>query len=406
MHRPRGVIRRTAIGLALLSLLASAACSSSGATGQKTSSNTDQNSSSPSSTASSGSASGTSRYRWSGTPDETKAAAAAAVDPAPPKLTKPAGKVIAFIPFNGQSTSSQRVQQGVADAVHALGYKLITCDPGSNAQQVPVCANSMVAQHPNLILSYFLEPAALGSALQSAASANIPWVDIGSPVSPDKNLIQYALPVKLSQDAIDKWIVANLKPSSGTMEVYGIAATATGTTGVQEKDMFDTAVKSAPQLKWVGDHDLDLSNLQQDTVSAVNQALTQYPHLGAIWTVCDLCVPIIAQTVKAAGRNVIVTGNFSTPQTVELIRSGQVAAVVDNPWEAWGWIALDRALTAWATNKPFASSGAGADYPLRFGEPYILTKENAGSGNEPSPVYGPDFATYFKTKWKAEFGSI
>jgi hypothetical protein len=36
-------------------------------------------------------------------------------------------------------------------------------------------------------------------------------------------------------------------------------------------------------------------------------------------------------------------------------------------------------------------------------EPYVITRENALTSG-PAPIYGPDYESYFRAKWKKEFG--
>jgi hypothetical protein len=37
-------------------------------------------------------------------------------------------------------------------------------------------------------------------------------------------------------------------------------------------------------------------------------------------------------------------------------------------------------------------------------KPYVLTKANTGKSGTVIPVYGPDYQTFFTTKWTKEFG--
>jgi hypothetical protein len=43
-------------------------------------------------------------------------------------------------------------------------------------------------------------------------------------------------------------------------------------------------------------------------------------------------------------------------------------------------------------------------YRLPFMRPYLLTRNNVRTAGSAIPVYGPDYETYFTTKWTQEFG--
>ena len=115
----------------------------------------------------------------------------------------------------------------------------------------------------------------------------------------------------------------------------------------------------------------------QDTLNAVQQAVQQYPNVTGFWTVCDLCVLLIAQALDSKGikgpAGPIVSGEFSTPQTVVDIREGSVDGVMDEPWEASAWVAIDKALDLWAHKKKIPAKGTNvyrSGYGLKFLEPF------------------------------------
>jgi ABC-type sugar transport system substrate-binding protein len=343
-------------------------------------------------------------YAFAGTADDTAAAAEAGRSAAGPATTKPEGKKIAYVHFNGQSTSSQRVGAGVRGAAEALGYEYVECDPLGDPQKVKECATAMVAQQPDLIVSYYQEAISLGSAVDDAGRAGIPWVALDAPVTPNPGIIQYVTPTLDIQNKVDEAVVETVQSEHAgeTAKVFGMAFPQGGENGIAQKESFAAAIEGAEGLELVGMHDLDGTNIQQDTISAVKQSLTQHPDLAAIWTVCDLCVPLVRQATAGSEAEPLIFGSFSTPASIADIRSGSVRGVVDIAHEAFGWITLDRALEHWQSGQPMSTEPVTGAYPLPFGEPYMITTENAGEGD--LPIFGPDFQTFFTEKWAAEFG--
>ena len=166
-------------------------------------------------------------------------------------------------------------------------------------------------------------------------------------------------------------------------------------------------VNATPGIKEVVTHDLDLSNAAQDTLATTNQTLDRYPDLAGMWTICDFCVPLMAQATDTKGltgaKRPLVTGMFTTPQTLTDIRKGIVAGVVELRTRSWSrW--TRRSSSGPATSRSTRRRSVTKAYSLEFLQPYILTKANVGASGTPA-LQGPDFVTYFKTKWQLEFGS-
>ena len=135
--------------------------------------------------------------------------------------------------------------------------------------------------------------------------------------------------------------------------------------------------------------------------------LEQNPDLGATWTICDFCVPLMAQTVNAkqgGDRKTVVGGMYSNPESIADIRKGEVDGIADYAWALPVWVGMDQALNKWVNDKdPVQGSAVYGTYPLPFMKPYMITKANALASG-PAPIYGPDYETFFKAKWAKEYG--
>ena len=108
--------------------------------------------------------------------------------------------------------------------------------------------------------------------------------------------------------------------------------------------------------------------------------------------------------VKPAVRPDGNIGQYANPAAVAGIKKGTIDAVSDLPWQASVWVAMDQVLQHWTRNTPIAQGPAVySAYPFAFFQPYLITKSNVGAGTA-IPVFGPDFQTYFMTKWSKEFG--
>ena len=345
---------------------------------------------------------------------EESAAAAAAGTEAGGKLGSaelPGGKKIGVMLLSGQSASSQRVVAAAEEIAALLGYEVITCDPNFDSQKVAQCATSLVAQKPDIVFSVSQNPGPMGSSLGDAAEQGIVWVGTVDAVQPAEGLTAYGAPGKVTATAINTWLFAEMAQRKGAdaeLQVMALTAPTVGIASLEQQNTLIADAAAAGNVEIVVQHDLDLPNIVQDTLSTTTQTLQQYPDLAGTWTVCDFCVPLIAQAVAAAGvaddKRPVIAGNYTTAQTIADLRAGNVDGVVDLPWETQVWVGMDQALQKWARGTAVAPGfDVFASYGQGFMEPYMITKENVGDSGA-APIFGPDYESYFKAKWKAEFG--
>jgi ABC-type sugar transport system substrate-binding protein len=328
------------------------------------------------------------------------------------KVKAPTGKKIGFIHLSAQSASSQRMLAAAKQAAKIFGFKVVSCDPNFDPQKIQQCASAMVAQGAGLILSVAQEPVNLGGGLGDAYKRNIPWVGISGAVTPSKYVIQYIPDQASLTHFYDMWLFGEMKKRVGagkTATLMSLGAPGVGLAARISEDQRLKDIKADGQIREVVTHSLDLTNIVQDTLKTTTQTVGQYPDLTGTWTICDFCVPLMAQALDTAGltgsKRPVVSGFYTTPQTTADIRKGTVDGVVELPYEVSSWVAIDQAVELWARGKkmyPNLNVFTKA-YSLKFLQPYIFTKANIGATGT-APILGPDFVTYFKTKWKAEFG--
>ncbi len=343
-------------------------------------------------------------YVYAGTAADTKAAETAGAKAAGAKVSAPTGKTIAVILLSGTSSESIGVVATAKQIGKMFGYKVITCDPNFDPQKVVQCATSMVAQHPAVVFSVSTNTGAMGSGFTQAVSQGIPWFDVVSAAVPAKGLFNYGTDGFKLTKILDAYMFKQMKAASAGKKptLFGIDAPTVGIASANESKQVKKDAKAAGiQLTL---HNLDLSNAVQDAISSSKQALQQNPGLGGMWTYCDFCLPLMAQQAQTAGSKAVVAGEYANPAAVNGIKKGTIDAVSDLAWQASVWVAMDQALQHWARKTPIAHGPAVfSKYPLKFFEPYLITRSNVGSGTA-IPVFGPDYQTYFTTKWKKEFG--
>jgi ABC-type sugar transport system substrate-binding protein len=324
----------------------------------------------------------------------------------------PKGKKIGLILLSGQSASSKRIQLPVEKLAKMFGYDVAVCDPNFDAQKVTQCATSLVAQNVSAVFTISTSPGPMGSALADAKERGIPFIGTVSGVAATPLLIDYGSPGVASAQLSGKWLFAEAakrKGPSAKLDFTILTAPTVGLANLVEEQQIQKLAAATPNVAITTTHDLDLSNIVQDTINISRQSVQQNPDLAGIWTVCDLCIPLISQAIDGEGlegaKRPIIAGDYTTGQTIALLRSGKVDAVMDLPLEASVWVAYDQLLGLWSRHKPIDASFDVFQkaYGLKFMEPYLITRDNVGASG-PIPVFGPDHESYFLAKWKNEYG--
>jgi len=343
-------------------------------------------------------------YVYAGKASDTKAAVAAGVKEAGAKVTAPSGKTIGVIVLSATSAQSNGVVAAAKQIGGLFGYKVITCDPNFDPQKVVQCATSLLAQHPSVMFSVSTNTGSMGSAFTQAVNAGIPWFDVVSAAVPAKGLYNYGTDGFKLAKILDDYMFTKMKAANPgeAQEVFGIDAPTVGIASANESKQVKNDAKAAGIKLTL--HNLDLSNAVQDTIKSTQQALQQNPKLGGMWTYCDFCLPLMAQQAQTAKSKAIIAGQYANGAAITGIKKGTIDAVSDLPWQASVWVAMDQALQNWTRKTAIAQGPAVyGKYPLNFFQPYLITKRNVGSGSA-IPVFGPDYQTFFMTKWKREFG--
>ncbi len=347
-------------------------------------------------------------YRYAGTAADTARARTMGAAAAGGTATPPSGRSIGIIQLSGQSATSIAVADAAKQIGKTFGYKVNVCDPAFDAQKIPQCATSIVAQNPSVVFSVSTNPGPLGSAIQQAHSRGIPWFNVGSAATKSPLMNDYGIDGFALARVLDQYMFRAMaaRNTGSSLKLFAITAPTVGVSSLNSETQLRADVRAAGNVTPII-HDLDLANATQDTLTTSRATLEQNPDLAGMWTLCDFCVPLMAQAVSAregSNRHTIVAGMFSSPETIADIRRGTVDAVADYAWALPVWVGMDQVLQNWARRTPIAQgSAAFGGYGLPFMQPYLITRANALASG-PAPIYGPDYESYFEAKWSKEFG--
>ncbi|MFB2582390.1 sugar ABC transporter substrate-binding protein [Herbiconiux sp. P15] len=350
-------------------------------------------------------------YVYAGTEADTATAEEAGLAAAEELGTAdlPGDKTIGLILLSGQSPSSIRIQRATEEIADSLGWTVNVCDPNFDNQKLQQCATSLLAQNPSMIISASQNPTLLTSQIAEAKNRDIPWFGVLSGGAGADGFYDYGIDGYDLAKQIDSWMLERLatEDAARNTDILAFVAPTVGVANYNQQVQLGEDVDADGNATIAVSHDIDLTDVSQDILSTTSQTLEQNPELGAVWTVCDFCIPLISQSVTQAqgdDRHTLIVGSFSTPQSITGLRDGTVDAIAEYAWETQIWVAVDQALESWARGTDIAAGPEVYEsYNTTLLEPYTLTAENVGTSG-PSPILGPDVATYFSTKWNEEFG--
>ncbi len=145
----------------------------------------------------------------------------------------------------------------------------------------------------------------MGSGFTDAVNKGIPWISVVSGVVPARGLYDYGTNGFALAKIIDTYLIRTMRAKGGTKphKLFAIGAPTVGVASANSSKQLERDVAAAGDVRLIN-HDLDLSNAVQDTLSTTRQALQQNPDLAGMWTLCDFCLPLMAQEVgKGTDRN-------------------------------------------------------------------------------------------------------
>jgi ABC-type sugar transport system substrate-binding protein len=325
-------------------------------------------------------------------------AAGAKQEPAPTKT-------IGFLNYTSQATALRRVSAGEEAAAKALGWEFKTCDAQGVPQKAATCATTLMQEGVDVISSTAIPAAATKPELEEAKQKGIPWLNTGgeAPRSP-LYAAAFFLPEAKLYGPLDELLLQEL--GEGEVEIGALKLTVDDTARARW-EAFEKELEGHPNVKVVDEIEGNPANPSAVSPQIVAM-LQQHPHVGGIWSCCDILTPPIVDGVREAGlggeEGPLVVGPFPEQAMLESIREGEIFAAVDLSWEAYGWMAVDESAQFFAHDTPFTEYGEPTQYPKAIYAGQVITQENVVQDPESlqPPLY--DYVTYFEEKWKAEFG--
>jgi ABC-type sugar transport system substrate-binding protein len=312
--------------------------------------------------------------------------------------SKLAPRTIGIVDVTAASDGAHRGQLYAEDAIKRLGWKYISIDAAADPTKEEAGMVSLVAQHVDAIISDANQPSAIAGGLAQAKAAGIPVIGVAGTVPPNPDLAAiYSTNYYDVGKAMDQYLFAHLPKGAA----IGVLETPTYYALKQMDVQFAKDIKSRPDLKVVGIHQLDAANLVTDATNTVTSWLSAYPNLKGIWADIDVPAPAIANLLKSKGLcgKVVFVSNGGGLADLAGIRGGCVTATANIEY-ASSYYAVDALANYFAHHTPIP---ANPTYPTNFQAVAMVSKANLPAS--PNTYVPTTFRQYFYAKWAKEFGA-
>jgi ABC-type sugar transport system substrate-binding protein len=345
-----------------------------------------------------------------GTPAAKSAIAAATTDAAAIGAAKiPPGTTVGLEEIINSVPSAQRADGQLEYALRELGINVIPCDAEGDPTKMSTCVTSLVNQNVKAIISLGTDPGLIAAGLAAAKAKKIPVITFSGQVGPSPDwyrafynddsyagtiLGQYVTKQLASKSSPTVWI-SNYPASWATARTQGLTSAIKGT---NVKVAATTTVSSTDPI----------AGTQQQVVTQY----TQDPNTSAYWFAYDAPGAAGAQALasKTGGKpfptGPLVVTFHDDQQANQLLRDGQLSAVVDENYDASSFEAAD-AVAQYLAGKPVPASDTTIHTPFAgkyqmYSYPVITKANNPPAGKWPAPHF--DSISYFTQLWMKEFG--
>jgi ABC-type sugar transport system substrate-binding protein len=284
------------------------------------------------------------------------------------------------------------------------------CDAQGDPNKMAACGDSLLDRNVDIMFVSGIEPSLIKGQLRKGKQQDVPVVEISGQVTADPlwSGTYYPDEEKAGRILADS-LMKKMQEVEGTADIA--VADYPATWASARTDQLEQAVKdSGGKVKIAATSVTDATNLVQGTQKTVTDQLTQNPDLKGYWFAFDSAGQAGGPAIQAKSGGKMfpdkpwVVTFHADLGTLDLMRKGAIDVVLDVPYDAAGWVAVDQAAEFFGRRKAFDKTPAPDYGGFEVYDYALVTKDNLPpKGQYRTPKN--DFVTFFKTKWQDEFGT-
>lgn len=312
---------------------------------------------------------------------------------------------------NNETAIDMRDAVKAASAV--LGWQTLDCDAEGNPARMATCAESLLNQNVDALVSMTTESAPIAKQLARAKAAGIPTISFGGNVTPNPLFtVQYGLDETKLSHLVNRYLIEQLE-QAGDEPTIALQSFPHVYLGKQREEALRQDVAETG-VEIVDMHQSDLANVADDARRATESQLTANPELDAIWVGVNFGFPHVGQVVssrnggKSFPERPLVVGFVDDSINLDALRKGWGDAVATHPYSPQGWIVVDQLAERFARERPFepdAMQRSEELYGLDFFEASLVTQDTVPPAPQRVPL-PEDPEAFFEAKWAQEFGDV
>lgn len=260
-------------------------------------------------------------------------------------------KEIVAVTCTNQGDGCPISAEGVAEATEDLGWEVRIVDgKGDPSVWNSAILNAVSSQADGIVLSA-VAPALVKDAIAKANAAGIPIVSIFQPLDPNDGLWGHVTPDHREQGRqMANWVIAD---SGGEGKVVLIEDNEFVELE-QRVDAFTEELGKCADCEVVATVPSTLASLSTRLPGAIASALQQNPDAKYVVAVTDNHAVFASQGIQQSGRagDVKLTGYDGNTPSYDLIRNGEQANSIVEPYALQGWLTADLLIRAFAGEEP------------------------------------------------------
>lgn len=230
---------------------------------------------------------------------------------------------------------------GAQDKAKELGVELIIVDARDDSAKQLNDVEDLILQKVNIILVNPTDSDAVVAAIEEANDADIPVITVDRGASGGKVLLHIASDNVAGGRMAGAFIAEQLDGKGKVIELVGIP----GTSSARDRGKgFNDEIAKYPNIKVVARQTANYNRAEGLVV--MENLLQAHPDVDAVFAHNDEMALGALEAIKAAGKidDIIVVGFDATPDALESVKRGELAATIAQQPYLMGSLAVEKAV--------------------------------------------------------------
>jgi ribose transport system substrate-binding protein len=236
-------------------------------------------------------------------------------------------KTVGYVDVFAASPIETSMKELSDAAVESLGWEMNFVDAAGDFTKMQQAIQSFVTQKVDFIIVASADAAPIRQGLEAAKEANIPVVQIGGGNLDPQNL--FTATYNEDEKTLGKMLAEHIAESVPDAQIADLATTLNYSGKARGDGLKEAVEESGGKAEIAASQQVDSSNVVPSTTKTLTDMLTAHPDINAVYATFDSMATPAANAVRTKGSDAKVYTTFATPSNLELMKKGQMGAVID-----------------------------------------------------------------------------